>query len=1195
MRKNPLRLGYLLALVACFGGPARATPPVVLSVDLATLIDQAALQPERFAVDIPQRISSSSQGEWSSAGSRRVWTYSVQVPTAVSMSFRATQLVMPPSAVLSVSGARATVSYRARDVSRSGLWSRPLLGDTLTLSLSVAASEAPRAQVQIESLQAGYRGLAGVPSHPHFLRLTAANAVATQSCLENYSCDATAANQGPARAILAVLIGNLYQCTGTLLNNTRGDLTPYVLTARHCENGVLGGGAPQAAASVTVYWDAVSPCGATLGSIYDGTAPAQGVATTVVEQQDAWLIQLDAPPVVNDAYWAGWDATGGVFTGGYAVHHALGYNKQYVGWYGQALLQHIPAKTLNVSYDSTFWGVVNELGSVGAGASGGAVFDPDNHVVGSASLAALQNGANSTGVCPINPPPAPTASTVTAQYTALSAVFASTADTTSTTGGTTLQSVLDPGGTGKLLMAGAGLLPMTLTADQTSLTTFSTLTLSWNVAAAQSCTASGGTTGDGWTGPKAASGTAKLANYSGGAVTYSLSCTAGDLTGHASVTVDWIYVAPSISLNSPPGPVLIGGAIFLTWDANVSPCVASGGVSGDGWAGAKTNPGQQTVTASQLGTITYKLTCGSGPQSASIQISVTVIPLTVTMTADSTQIRIGSYATLSWLAPGSGDYCSGSGGSAGDPWSQQTALPSSGFFYVTENTAGSYTYTINCTGGGQSANSSVTVVFTNSAPAITIAAVSPTQQVYSAYGVQATTDLLWTSNVTPCNLAAIGPVGNTSVTLQGQYPSGTAADLETMAGHYVYQLQCGSLQASTTIDWTTPTPVVTLTMVPTLTTTWVANSPYQLWWTTNTTPCTQTGGAPGDGWAGNYTAGQASKTVTEAAPGNYTFTVTCGTGSSTGQAQLNVTVPPAAVSIGATPSSVPVGQVLTLTWNSTVVPCSSVVAGAVNWGGSSVGPSGSLPIIETAAGTFMYAITCGTGSQKVQASTQVTVTAAPPTTISASATTAVVDTPIRLTWSSPSSICTAVGGDGADGWSGTMAASGTLTVSSPAAATITYGINCDNGTAQTQVTYTAPGTAPPPAPAPSVTLTSDLSTQTAGKSVKLSWSSGNSSACAASGGVAGDAWSGSLPLSGSMQITEPSSGVDTYVITCTGAPPAAKAQVTVDFSDASGSGPGSTSGGGGGGAIDPLWLLLLSIRPLARLIAVSRDAAGLRS
>jgi hypothetical protein len=1176
-----LRVGSLLAVFLCCVSPSRAATALVLQVDLPALIDKVADQPERFAVEVPQHISAFSQGEWTAGGSTRSWSYSVQVPTAVSLSFHASRIVLPDSAVLTVSGSRATVVYRARDINRGGIWGRPLVGDTLVFSLSVAGADLGRVQFEIDGLQAGYRGLGGLQSHPYYTRRATAAAASSQSCVENYSCEATSANQGAAQAVVAILIGNLYQCTGTLLNDTRSDFTPYVLTARHCESGTLGGGAPQAASAVTVYWDAVAPCGAALGSIYDGSAPVQSGATTIVEQQDAWLVKLDAQPVAQDAYWAGWDATGGVFTGGYSVHHALGYDKQFVGWYGQAILQHLPAQTMSVGYDSTFWGLVNQLGSVGAGASGGAVFDPNHHVVGSASLAALQSGANSAGMCPVNPPPAPAPNTVTAQYTALSAAFASTADSTSTTS-STLQSVLDPGGTGTLVMEGIGRLPVTLSADQSSPTTFDTLTLAWGVAAAQSCTASGGVAGDGWAGVKPVSGTAKLVNYAGGQVSYSLTCTGVGLKGVSTVSVSWIYVAPWISLQAGPGPVSIGGPVSLLWGANVAPCVASGGVPGDGWAGAKTSSGQQTVLSSTLGPITYALNCGTNPQAASTQASVMVVPVSVSISADSTQVRVGSAIQLNWISGGSGDSCSAVGGSASDGWAQQISLGSSGMALVAENTPGSYNYSIHCTGGGQSADSSVAVVFTNAAPSLTLSAVSATQPVYSQLPAQATTDLLWSSNVTGCNLISIGPFGNSSVMLRGQYPSGTAADAEAIAGLYTYQLQCGGYQASTTINWTNSKPAVTLTAP---TTTWVANYPYSLFWTTNTTPCTQTGGVAGDGWAGNFPAGQSSATVTEALPGNYTFTLTCGTGVSVGQAQLNVAVPPPAASIGTDSSSVAVNQVITLTWNSTTAPCTSVdPSGGVNWGGGNVAPSGSIPIIENSAGTYAYSINCGTGTQTVHASTTVTVAAPRPTTIAASVMTAVINTPVTLTWNSSGlGVCTATGGDGSDGWFGTKNGSGTATVSAASTGTITYGVNCNNATAQTQVAYTAPSTTLALAPTPAATLTSNSNTQVVGQNVTLTWNSQNSSSCIASGGGGSDGWTGSLALSGSMQITESSAGADTYMITCTGAPPAATAQASVDFTELSVSGSAGTAKSGGGGAMDALTLLLLSLPLVVRL------------
>src|SRR5277367_481393 len=547
MMRPRLHACVAVLLIAHYVPTARAGGPIEgINIDLSPLIDESARYPVRFAVDIPHSVSASSQGQWTDNGFSSTWTYTTRIETAVSMSFHASVLALPPSAVLTVAGASGRSTYRTRDVNRGGLWARPLAGDTISLSLSVNDADRSAVRLQIASFQAGYRSLGGtVPDNSHYRQIVAAG-TQTSSCTENYSCNATVANQGPAQATVAIVVGNVAQCTGTLLNDTGSDGIAYVLTARHCENGTLGGGDPTAAPSVTVYWDAVTPCGTTLASIYDGNAITQSGATTLVEQQDAWLIQLDSAPAANDAYYAGWDATGGGFSGGYSVHHALGYDKQYVGWYGQPILQTIPGATLKIGYASNFLGVVNQLGSVGAGASGGALFSPDNSIVGSATLAQLVNGPNTAGVCPAIAPAVPSPSTITAQYTALASVWSATTDTTSSTGSTTLQSALDGAKTGQLSIGGVGILPVTLTSssqDVSSVATGQTITLSWNSPGAQSCTAGGGLSGDGWTGPQAASGTFQLTEQSGANVSYTLHCIASGMAGNATVPVTWLYEA----------------------------------------------------------------------------------------------------------------------------------------------------------------------------------------------------------------------------------------------------------------------------------------------------------------------------------------------------------------------------------------------------------------------------------------------------------------------------------------------------------------------------------------------------------------------------------------------------------------------------------------------------------------------------
>jgi hypothetical protein len=279
LRAGPALLAALAVLTCGFARAAGAAVPVhVVKTDLKPLIRAGYQTPVQFAVLVPHTASVGTAGAWSVSGDRASWTYAVRVPTAVSMSFHATQVSLPASAAIIVRSAKTTTSYRARDVHRGELWSRIQPGDALQITLTVAAADRGKTALKIVSLQAGYRSLgAGVEDHPYYRRLKAVDAAATGNagCVTNYSCQVTAANTPPGAATVVLVIGNLYLCTGTLVNDVPQDTTPYVLTARHCENGQLGGGDPGAASTISVYWDATTACGSALGSIYDSNFPKQ--------------------------------------------------------------------------------------------------------------------------------------------------------------------------------------------------------------------------------------------------------------------------------------------------------------------------------------------------------------------------------------------------------------------------------------------------------------------------------------------------------------------------------------------------------------------------------------------------------------------------------------------------------------------------------------------------------------------------------------------------------------------------------------------------------------------------------------------------------------------------------------------------------------------------------------------------------
>lgn len=1189
-------LGCLLAWIVLAGwgiSPASAAPALdTVNVDLDPLIDAASHSQVQFAVNIPHPVSSSRQGTWSGRGSTRTWVYSTRVPTAISISFHAPTVVLPPSAVLTVSTPQASFHYTARQVNRGGLWGRPMAGDTLNFTLTVSASEASRVRLQIDSFQAGYRSLGGnVPDHPHYTALRRAAAAAGTACTENYECYATDATQGPSHATVAVLVSDLYQCTGTLLNSTSGAGTPYVLTARHCESGELGGGNPDAAAAVSVIWDAITPCGTALGSIYTASSVSQTGATTVLEQQDAWLIKLDSQPVASDAYFAGWDASGTPITGGYTIEDAQGGTQQYVGWNGTDLLEQLPAATLGIGYDSTFWGVVNGVGNIGAGASGGALFSPDDRVVGSASLAALVNGPNSLGVCPAIPPAAPSAQSATALFTALSGVFASTADRTSSTGAKTLQSFLDPAGTGALTTDGLATSPVTLTASETNANTGDLITLSWDVPGAQSCTALGGSTGDGWTGSLPASGSQQVGNSSGGTVTYSLGCQldTGQI-GSGNATVVWDYIPPTVSVMAPTLPVMLGSQWSVEWSSNVEPCVATGGVAGDGWAGPQPSNGALTFSITNVGLTTYTLTCGSAPRSATSSAGIYSVLPAITLTASSSQIRAGAGFTLSWFGSGAGGACTPSGGSSTDLWASTVGLVSNGRTSITETVPGTYTYTLTCTGGGQSASSSATVVVSDAAPAASLTPIFAQQQTYPSTGTAgAAYDLLWSANVDSCTiLYTPNQAGAQQAWTVSGSPGGAFSDAETVPGAVTYTLQCGNVAATAMINWvTTPTP--TPNALALTTPNWAAGVAYPISWSAGAGPCVASGGGAEDGWAGSK-AQSGTQSLTESQPGTYVFSLTCGSGSAATTGEVVAVVPLPFIQMLAQPSGGLASEATTsIVWQSTVGPCTYVDGSSGNRG-VAVPPSGSATPDPATSGLYVFTLTCGSGTQTLSTATVAQVNAPVPTTLTASATSTPVFTPVTLTWNGPpGSYCEATGGDGTLPWAGGLpGSSGSLIVTSRSPGTLTYGITCDTSRAQVSVVYTATPSGDAVAPTPAVTLSASPSSVAQGQSVSLVWSSQNASACTASGGEPGDGWAGAQALAGTLSVTETQTGTVSYSITCTGAPPAATAVTKVVVSAAQ-SASSSSSSHGGGGALDLTCLAVLGLALGLRFAPIARQ------
>lgn len=888
-----LFIGLFTIIVGFRMSVARDVTPAadVLQIDLDRLIDAAAKDRNRFAVDIPHAIDASRMGKWSVSGGLATWHYSVRIPTAVSLSFHAPNIFLPANAQLTVRGGGNTYIYRAADTSRRALWSRISKGDSLDLQLTVAPKDRGAVRLQIASLQAGYRGFGhAVADHPHYAQLKAQAAVgSTSTCIVNYECDVTTANTPAGQATVALIVSNAYQCSGTLVNDVPQDGTPYVLTARHCETGQLGGGNPAADSSVMVYWDATSVCGTTLGTLYDPGIPTQTGAKTVVEQQDSWLLLLSQPPVVSDAYLAGFDASGGAIQGGYTIHHARSYDKQFTAWNGQAAADTVAANTaFAVNYTANYWAAVNSQGTIGPGASGSALFDQNNRLVGSLSLESTV-GATADGYaqCPVSSPPTPTAQNATAYFTSLAAVWNSTADTTGTAA--TIKQVLDPNNTATLVVNSipAPQKPQ-ITAAQLAIGIGSEDLLTWGAPGASTCMATGGASGDGWSGTVPTSGSQSVGRSTTGPVTYGISCTYPDShTSSSQVTITWLVADPLANLFAQ-SEEWAGASWALTWSTNVPPCQLTGGSAAQTLSGSS---GTIAVTENTPGRYDYHITCGSG--SAQDDALITIISPTVTFNPNTTDLQLGQALELQWNSLANS--CTPGGGTGNDGW-PGTQLTGLGFESYWPTSVGTYTYTLNCMAGNASAQAAVTVTVENN-PAYATLTVSSNE-----IAIGQTVTASYKSNIAGCILGQSAVPGQDQgifeTTVAGGESEGTRTYVGGNVGASQLTLDCGAQGSTPTIVSATPQTVTVVANVESAISAPASatiGTPFTLsWQISNASSCSAAGGgADGTQWTGSVapTAGQLNITPTVA--GTFTYTLTCvghlSTDTQTVQAVVTVT------------------------------------------------------------------------------------------------------------------------------------------------------------------------------------------------------------------------------------------------------------------------------------------------------------------
>lgn len=338
----------------------------------------------RFSRSVPVNINPTNSGTWTKLpDGSAVWRLQVTSKGALGLVPVFKELFIPPGGTLHVySYDKSEVIgafNHANTLSPVGFCTGLIHHESCFIEYFEPAGELSKGIVQLESIGHAYRWV-----KPFNLQN---GSRAADSCQVNVTCEEGNDYQDQKRAVVLMLIvDNLGQgfCTGTMINNTRNDCTPYVLSAQHCGEFSSTANFNQ----WVFYFNYESAtCTGTTGSklrfINGCTKIADSDDQGGETGSDFLLLKLKTPPLPNyNSFLAGWDRSENLPDNSVCIHHPLNDIKkistsltppEITSWAWIKDSTH-----LDVVWEPT----INGHGVTEEGSSGAALFNNEGNIIG---------------------------------------------------------------------------------------------------------------------------------------------------------------------------------------------------------------------------------------------------------------------------------------------------------------------------------------------------------------------------------------------------------------------------------------------------------------------------------------------------------------------------------------------------------------------------------------------------------------------------------------------------------------------------------------------------------------------------------------------------------------------------------------------------------------------------------------------
>jgi PKD repeat protein len=364
--------------------PVNQLPQVVMpGFDLQLALFEDSLNtinvtgPYRFGYEHSTSIDMLTQGLWETMPSgSKICRIVLKAPDAYTMNIQFHNFYLPEGTRLDMYTADMGYhhgSYTSANNNPARMLGSDLIpGESMVVEYYEPAGISGTPALNIGLVVHGYRDIF------EFTEYGGARVNESGNCNMDVICPDGAPWATHKQAVARILVGGGL-CTGSLVNNTANDGTPYFLTANHC--------GPQSMGAAVFRFNYESPTCGTGGNSVDPGAPYDNVNGSVLRARrtnsDFGLIELNSvPPAAYQVYYAGWDRSGSAVPNCTGIHHPSGDVKKIS--FDDDPLTITSYGATAVPGDGTHWRIETweRNTTTEGGSSGSAIFDQNGRIIG---------------------------------------------------------------------------------------------------------------------------------------------------------------------------------------------------------------------------------------------------------------------------------------------------------------------------------------------------------------------------------------------------------------------------------------------------------------------------------------------------------------------------------------------------------------------------------------------------------------------------------------------------------------------------------------------------------------------------------------------------------------------------------------------------------------------------------------------